>query len=466
MTSVAERHDAVLAEQARFAQGRGATAPQWLRDLRARGAARFAALGFPTVRQEEWRFTNVGPIAETTFRLGEAAPTNASELASRVSIPSVAARLVILNGRFAPELSDVRALPGGVVAGSLARHLAGDAPQAAHLGQVPWEQAPFVALNIAFLEDGAFIAVPANTIVEHPIHVIVINGGAGKTMAHPRMLIVVGANSQACVAQTFLGAAGECHWTNVVTEVSLGENATLDLVTDQRETDTAYHTAALHVHLQRSSTFRSRTVILGGKLLRNDVMAVMAGEGAHCALDGCYLVDGERLVDNHTTIDHATPHCTSHELYKGILDGRARAVFNGRIIVREDAQKTDAKQTNRALLLSDAAMINSNPQLEIFADDVKCTHGAAIGQLDEEALFYLRARGLTVKDARDMLIHAYAGEVLEGISIESLRHQLERELFVQLDRDLADHAIPAHQPSPGLRRSAEASAEAEAGSLK
>ena len=168
---------------------------------------------------------------------------------------------------------------------------------------------------------------------------------------------------------------------------------------------------------------------LGGRLLRNDIVAVLAGEGAHVRLDGCYLVDGERLVDNHTTIDHATPHCTSHELYKGILDGRARAVFNGRIIVREDAQKTDAKQTNRALLLSDEAQINSNPQLEIFADDVKCTHGAAIGQLDEEALFYLRARGLTLRDARDMLIHAYAGEVLERHRDRALRQQLERELF-------------------------------------
>ncbi len=466
MTTVAERHDAVLAEQARFAQGRGATSPQWLRDLRARGVARFAALGFPSVRLEEWRFTNIAPIADTAFRLGEAAPTNAAQLATRVSIPSPSARLVILNGHFAPELSHTDALPAGVVAGSLARNLASDSPEVAHLGQVPWEHAPFVALNTAFLEDGAFISVPANTIVEHPIHVVVINGGAGKTMAHPRTLITVGSNSHVRVAQTFLGAAGECHFTNTVTEVSLGENATLDLVTDQRETDTAYHMAAMHVHQQRSSTFRSRTVILGGKLLRNDVMAVLAGEGAHCALDGCYLVDGERLVDNHTTIDHATPHCTSHELYKGILDGRARAVFNGRIIVREDAQKTDAKQTNRALLLSDEAMINSNPQLEIFADDVKCTHGAAIGQLDEEALFYLRARGLTLRDARDMLIHAYVGEVLEGISIESLRNQLERELFVQLDRDLADHGDPANQPSPGLRRSAEASAEAEAGSIK
>ena len=201
----------------------------------------------------------------------------------------------------------------------------------------------------------------------------------------------------------------------------------------------AYHVAALHIQLQRHATVRSRVITLGGKLVRNDIVGVLGGEGAHVALDGVYLVDGDRLVDNHTTIDHAVPNCTSHELYKGILDGKAKAVFNGRIIVREDAQKTDSKQTNRALLLSDDAVINSNPQLEIFADDVKCTHGAAIGQLDDEAMFYLRARGLTERDARYMLIHAYVGEVLERISIEPLRLQLERELFTQLDRDLADH---------------------------
>jgi Fe-S cluster assembly protein SufD len=440
MSSVAERLDPVLAEHGRFTQARGAKAPAWLRELRARGAARFSALGFPTVRQEEWRFTNVVAIADTPFRLAESAPTNAADLTARVSLGPTSARIVILNGQFAPELSTTNSLPAGVVAGSLARAIAANAPEVAHLGQMAWEHAPFVALNTAFLHDGVFILIPANTIVEAPIHVVVINGGAGKTMAHPRSLIVAGPNSQARVAQTFLGSAGESHFTNAMTEVSVGENATLDFYTDQRETDTAYHIASLHVHLQRDATFNSRTVTLGGKLLRNDITAMLGGEGAHCALDGCYLVDGDRLIDNHTTIDHATPHCTSHELYKGILDGRARAVFNGRIIVREDAQKTDAKQTNRALLLSDEAQINSNPQLEIFADDVKCTHGAAIGQLDDEALFYLRARGLTLRDARDMLIHAYAGEVLEGIAIEPLRAQLERELFVQLDRDLADHA--------------------------
>ena len=438
MSPVAERLEGLLAEHARFVKGRGAAAPVWLRELRDRAASRFAAAGFPTVRQEEWRFTNVAPIADAGFRLAEKQPTNAAQLMARVRLPETEARIVILNGRFAPELSDVATQTPGVLAASLATAVSNNRPECAFLSQV-WEHTPFIALNTAFLEDGAFIVIPANAVVERPIHVIVITGGAGRAMAHPRTLIAAGANSQARVAMTFLGAAGETHFTNAVTEVTLGENAVLDVYTDQRETDIAYHVAAISVHLQRNSTFRSRAVTLGGKLLRNDISAILAGEGAHCALDGCYLVDGDRLVDNHTTIDHATPHCTSHELYKGILDGKARAVFNGRIIVREDAQKTDAKQTNRALLLSDEAQINSNPQLEIFADDVKCTHGAAIGQLDEEALFYLQARGLTRRDARDMLIHAYAGEVLTGIAVEPLRQQLERELFVQLDRDLADH---------------------------
>ena len=275
---------------------------------------------------------------------------------------------MILNGHFAPELSQPRraSAPASSPEASPtpSRTIA---PEVAHLGQLAWEHAPFVALNTAFLEDGAFIVDPGQRDRRATRFTSSSSTAApARRMAHPRTLIAAGANSQARIAQTFLGAAGECHFTNAVTEVSLGENATLDLYTDQRETDTAYHLAAMHVHLQRNATFRSRTVTLGGKLLRNDIVAVLGGEGAHCALDGCYLVDGDRLVDNHTTIDHATPHCTSHELYKGILDGKARAVFNGRIIVREDAQKTDAKQTNRALLLSDEA----HDQLESAARDL------------------------------------------------------------------------------------------------
>ncbi len=439
MASVAERNETYLSEYDRFIKGRGNSAPAWLRELRGRGASRFSALGFPTVRQEDWRFTNVAPIADTPFRLTEKAPTNAAELVARVAIPDASARVVVLNGRFSPELSHARDLPAGCAAGSLAEAIGTSAAEVAHLGQLPWERAPFVALNTAFLDDGAFVVVRPRVALSGPIHIIVVNGGAGKRMAHPRTLIVAGAGSEAKIAQTFLGAPGEAHFTNAVTEVSVGDGAVLDLCTDQRETDLAYHIASTHARLDRAAVFHGRTITLGGKLLRNDTVAVLDGEGAHSTIDGCYLVDGERLVDNHTTIDHAMPHCTSHELYKGILDGRARAIFNGRIIVRADAQKTDSKQTNRALLLSDEAQVNSNPQLEIFADDVKCTHGAAIGQLDEEAVFYLQARGLTRRDARDLLIHAYAGEVLAGIASEHLKNQLLRELFMQLDRDLADH---------------------------
>jgi Fe-S cluster assembly protein SufD len=438
MSTVAERQESYLGEIARFAVSR-ADAPAWLRDLRERGAARFGALGFPTPRLEEWKATNVAPVAGTSFRLADGAPTNAADLVARVRIPAAAAELVVLNGRFCPELSHVNGLPAGVRALGLASAIAAGDPDSRRLGQAPFDAHAFVALNTAFLEDGALVVVPKGVVLEAPIHVIVIAGGAGKVMAHPRTVLVLGAHTQASIAQTFLGAAGDAHFTNAVTEVALGDGAILDYCADQRETDTALHFASLHARCARGSSFRSRTVTLGGRLLRNDITAVLAGDGAHCTMDGVYVVDGDRLVDNHTTIEHAMPHCTSHELFKGILDDKARAVFNGRIIVRPDAQKTDAKQTNRALLLSDEAQINSNPQLEIFADDVKCTHGAAIGQMDEEALFYLQARGLTIRDARDLLIHAYAGEVLNGIPIESLRLQLERELFVQLDRDLAGH---------------------------
>ena len=259
-------------------------------------------------------------------------------------------------------------------------------------------------------------------------------------MIHPRVLVAAGPGSQADLAVSFLTAAGEAHLTNAVIEAGLGEGAIVNCCLDQRGTEGSFLVCSVHARTEKDASFKLRTITVGGRLTRNDAVAVLDGEGAHVDLDGCYLVDGTSLVDNHTTIDHAKPNCTSHELYKGILDGKAKGVFNGRIIVRLDAQKTDSKQTNRALLLSDEATINSNPQLEIFADDVKCTHGAAIGQLDEEAMFYLRARGLNEKDARDMLIHAYAGEVLQGITVDGLKNQLERELFVQLDRDLADHA--------------------------
>jgi Fe-S cluster assembly protein SufD len=440
MSLVAEGQDTWLAELDRFGGGRGEVAPAWLKALRARAREVFEQTGFPTTRQEEWRFTNVSPIATTPFRLAEGTPTNAAPIVSRVTVPG-SVRLVLLNGRFAPELSDLTTVPVGLKIGSLAAAIASGAPECALLGQQPVDGQAFAALNTAFLEDGALISLRKGAAIQTPVHVVIITGGTGRTMIHPRVLVSAGANSQADLAVSFLTAAGEAHFTNAVIEASLADGAIVNCCLDQRGTEGSFLVSSLHVKAEKDSAFRLRTIAVGGRIVRNDAVAVLAGEGAHVDLDGCYLADGTALVDNHTTIDHAMPNCTSHELYKGILDGKARAVFNGRIIVRLDAQKTDSKQTNRALLLSDEATINSNPQLEIFADDVKCTHGAAVGQLDDEAMFYLQARGLNAREARDMLIHAYAGEVLERISIPHLREQVERELFRQLERDLAEHAL-------------------------
>lgn len=438
MVPVAEGQDTWAAELDRFAKGRGDVAPSWLKTLRANAREVFEHAGFPTTRQEEWRFTNVAPIASTPFKLADGLPTNAAAMVSRVSIPG-SVRLVLVNGRFAPELSDLTAVPVGLKIGSLAAAIASGAPECSLLGQQPIEGQPFAALNTAFVDDGALVSIRKGAAIDAPVHVVIISGGTGRSMIHPRVLIAAGANSQADLAITFLTAAGEAHFTNAVVEASVAEGARVGCCLDQRGTEGSFLVCQLHAKTEKDASFRLRTITMGGRLVRNDAVAVLAGEGSHVDLDGCYLVDGTSLVDNHTTIDHAVPHCTSHELYKGILDGKAKAVFNGRIIVRLDAQKTDSKQTNRALLLSDEATINSNPQLEIFADDVKCTHGAAVGQLDEEAMFYLRARGLDEQAARDMLIHAYAGEVLERIAIPHLRTQLEGALFRQLDRDLAEH---------------------------
>jgi Fe-S cluster assembly protein SufD len=287
--------------------------------------------------------------------------------------------------------------------------------------------------------DGAFLHVPDGVVLEQPLQILFISAVDQPAVSHPRTLIVLGERSQARIIETYVGVEADTHYfANAVTEVFVGESAVLDHYKVQQESVGAFHIGSMHVHAARSASFSSHSFSLGGKLVRNDALATLDGEGAEVTLNGLYLADGDRLVDNHTTIDHARAHCPSHEVYKGILGGRARAVFNGKIIVRQDAQKTDAKQTNRALLLSDDALINTKPQLEIFADDVKCTHGAAIGQLDEDAIFYLRARGLTFFEARDMLIHAFAGEILERVQIEPLKTALESELYAQLARDLAE----------------------------
>ncbi|MSO51196.1 MAG: Fe-S cluster assembly protein SufD [Acidobacterium sp.] len=411
-------------------------APVWVKQRRDAAAKHFAAVGFPNTRLEDWRFTNVSPIAEANWPLAQGGFSQAAALTAAVSIPG-AVRLVIVNGRFAAGLSDLSTLPKGLRIASL-RDGARDATDGieTHLGKVfSIATHPFAALNTSFLDDGVAIMATKGAIVETPVHIVVVTGGETPVVAHPRVLIVAGENSQVRVAQTFIGSPDTAYFNNAVIEVVVGPSALVQLYTDQRESDQAFHVANIQAHVEAKGVFESHAFSTGARIMRHDIGIGLKGEGADCTMNGVYLADGERLMDTHTSLDHAMPHCTSHEIYKGILAGKGRAVFNGRIIVQLDAQKTDAKQTNRALLLSDEATINSNPQLEIFADDVKCTHGAAVGQLDEEAMFYLQARGLNRDAARDMLLHAFAGEVIQGLKIPALREQIEGNFFARLRED-------------------------------
>lgn len=413
-------------------------APAWIKERRDRAAARFAETGFPTTRNEDWRFTNVAPIADSRFPLAQGLFKQAASLVESVNVPG-AVRLAIINGEFVPALSDLSALPKGLrIVGLRDGARDGSDGLEQHLATVfSVDSHPFAALNTSLLDDGVALFVAAGAAIETPVHIVTATGSdSGAVTAHPRVLVVAGDNSQLRIGHTFLGVPGSAYFNNSVAEVMVGEGAVVDYYTDQRESDNAFHVANLQAHVSANGAFASHAFATGARIMRHDIGIGLKGEGADCTMNGVYLADGERLLDTHTALDHAMPNCTSHELYKGILAGRSKAVFNGRIIVRIDAQKTNAKQTNRALLLSDEATINSNPQLEIFADDVKCTHGAAVGQLDEEAMFYLQARGLSRPAARDLLLHAFAGEVIEGVRIPALREQIERNFFATLARDV------------------------------
>ena len=421
---------------------RTAPSPGAIADLRRRAFERFSALGIPTTRLERWRFTNVAPIANTAFTLAAQADKAAARVdAAPHALTGAGARLTFINGRYVAGASDLDRLPAGVAVGSLAAALESEsagtrAAVDAHLGsEAGVDGEAFTALNTALLQDGAVVHVPANTVVEQPIQLLFVTTppeDGAPVMTHPRVLIVAGENSQVRLVESYGGGGESPYLTNAVTEVVAGPAAVVDHYKVVRESPAGYHIGDMHLRLARAASFSSHAVTLGGAIVRNDADATLDGEGVDCTLNGLYLANGRRLIDNHTTIRHASPHCSSHELYKGILDDEARAVFNGKIVVAIDAQKTDAKQTNKALLLSEDAQINTKPELEIFADDVKCTHGATVGQLDEDALFYLRARGLAEQQARSVLIHAFASDLLNRIAVDSIRAQLEDLLLRQL----------------------------------
>ena len=420
-----------MAAHRAFAANGGGAAPAWLRDLRSGGIARFTALGFPTTDLEEWRFTSVAPLVETPF----AAPRGPQLPAPPMSAvePHLLAgagghRIVFVDGRFAPVLSGLEGLPDGVTLASIQEVLRREPDRLRALLEraAAGATTAFGALNTAFLSDGAFVHVRAGVAVAEPLQVLyVVTAGAGTALTHPRTLVVVEPRAAVTVVEAYAGAAGAVYCTNAVTDVVVGDAARADVLRVQRESERAFHVAATQTRQGRDSVVRVHALAFGAALARHDIGAVLDGVGAQCLLNGLYLARGAQHMDHHTVIDHAKPHAESHEYFNGVLDGQARGVFNGRIVVRPGAQRTDSKQTNNNLLLSEDARADSQPQLEIYADDVKCTHGATLGPIDERALFYLKSRGLDAAEARAMLTYGFGAEILDRIDAAALRRPLE-----------------------------------------
>ncbi len=430
-----------------------ARVPAWLKPLRESGMARFVSAGFPLPRDEEWRFTPITPIVRGVFQPATppAAPLARAEVERLAYGPESWPQLVFVNGRFAPEISSTPALPAGVVVLSLAEALA-RRPELVepHLGKhATVDATPFTALNAAFIQDGAFVLVPAGLALELPIQFcFVTTTDQDEKVTHPRNLVVVEAGARAAVIESYHGTEGRKsgktdglsvavpsvspsvrqsvgYLTNAVTEVVLGAGSWLEHSRIQRESESAYHIAFSHVHQARQSHYRSFSLAMGGAISRHNLHTRLGAPETEALLYGLSIADARQLVDHHTAIYHEQPDCRSWEVYKSILDGESRGVFNGKVFVTPEAQKTDAKQTNRTLLLSERARVDTKPQLEIFADDVKCTHGATVGYLDDLPLFYFRSRGLPEDHARRLLTFAFAAEVLDEIHVEPVRLALD-----------------------------------------
>jgi Fe-S cluster assembly protein SufD len=401
----------------------------WLKKLRDEAFARFAEVGFPTTHDEDWRFTNVAPIARTAFSLAGpgAHSVTKPELLPYV-LPNALCQLVFVDGNFVESLSVVGTLPKGVRVHSLSATIAAKAEVLEpHLGRyLDTQRDAFAALNTAFLNDGAFVYVNKGTVVEQPIHLLFVSTAAATpTMTHPRTLIVAENESQVAVVEEYVSLGGGVAFSNTATEVVAGESAVVSHYMIEREHTDAFNISTLRIQQARAANVATHSILLGGGLVRNNVHPVLNGEGADCLINGLFLGNGTQHLDNYMLVEHAQPHCESRQFYNGVLDDKAHGVFHGRIIVHKDAQKTDAKQTNRNLLLSDDAQIDTKPQLEIYADDVKCTHGATIGQIEENALFYLRSRGIDERSARRLLLLAFANECTDRMKEDSVRGHIE-----------------------------------------
>ncbi|HBB88862.1 MAG TPA: Fe-S cluster assembly protein SufD [Blastocatellia bacterium] len=415
----------------------------WLDRLRQNAMERFVELGFPSVKEEEWKYTNVAALARSNFQPSSASvPTTQSdaELKQLGSVPEArSSQLVFVDGVLRNDLSSLSALPSEVVAIDLAQAL-GDERYAeivrGHLSrQADYVLNGFTALNTAFIDHGAFVYIPKGVTVAAPIHLLFI-AQSENTANFPRVLVVAAENSSATIVENYLSEGETRYLTNGVVEVVLEEGARLEHYKVQRESVEAYHIATTAVGLGRNSRYDTTTITFGAKLSRHDIVVTMDHEGAECWVDGLYLVTGDQHADTHSVIDHRQPNCTSHQLYKGILDGKSRAVFNGKVFVRHNAQKTDAMQTNKNLLLSNDARVDTKPQLEILADDVKCAHGAAVGQIDQDELFYLETRGIHPDLGRNLLTYGFAEEVIAKIKLDSIGKELDEAVLHRLNARL------------------------------
>jgi Fe-S cluster assembly protein SufD len=440
MTQLLESKQHYLADFEPFLARVAANGKAWTVALRKAGLERFEAMGFPTQKHEQWLHTSVKPIEEGGFRPSSAPELTPDETARIEALDLEdldAHRLVFVNGHLYPSLSDIGRLPGGVRLLGLAEALETERDFVEeHLSRyAKYDDRPFVALNTAYMQDGAVLHVPAGVRLERPVYLVFVTTVAGEgTASHPRVLAVLGENAEAFVVERYVALEPVASFTNAVAEISVADNARLQHYKINQEGDRTCHVSFTQLAQGRASHYDSVAVTLGGRLVRNDIAALLNGEGIESHLNGLYVLDGKRHFDTHTFIDHAEPHCQSNELYKGVLDDEATAVFNGKIFVRRKAQKTNAFQANRNLLLSESARINSEPQLEIFADDVRCTHGSTVGQLDEEAVFYLRSRGISHADALAMLTDSFAGEVLDLIKIDPVREYLRGVIYERFHR--------------------------------
>ncbi|MCP5517612.1 MAG: Fe-S cluster assembly protein SufD [Verrucomicrobiales bacterium] len=432
--------------------------PSWLLALRQAGLAAFAATGLPTTQDEDWRFTNLAPLRQFEFTptLGQSPVDIPTEALDGLAFHELdAARLVFVDGHYAPALSsppaeesgfEIRPLSEALAAepGTLERELAGHAAL---------EGAPFTALNQAYFTDGALVRVAAGRELAKPLHVLFVSSGTRPGLAvHPRNLILIGDGAAATIIEHYVGLQEQATLTNAVTELVVGDGARVEHLRFQEEAVSAFHFGMLRLRQGRESNVSAHSISLGARIFRHHVDPTLEGERTECVLNGLYLARGRQLADHHMVVDHARPNGASHEYFNGILADQARGVFHGRILVRPGAQKTDAKQTNKNILLSDDAQVNTKPQLEIYADDVKCTHGATIGQLDPDSIFYLRARGIPLETARRMLVHSFAGEITDRIRYAPAREEVDEIVWDWLEaleqvhigrRDGSDEPVPA-----------------------